>query len=244
MKKIIITGANGFLGKKITNFFKKKRFKLILIDKEKIKKRKNIDTYICDFTDEQEREIIFQIIKKRYKSIDLIINNAGYTGSIKDKGWITNFENQDLNNWNKAFEVNLNSIFHLIKILKKNLESSKGRGINVGSIYSIRSPNPKLYEGLNMNSPAAYSASKGGLLQLTRWLAIQLAPKISVNMISPIGIKRNQPKKFFKRYLKNIPMKQMCKEEDILKVISFLSIEAPKIITGQNIVLDGGASII
>ena len=64
MKKIIITGANGFLGKKITNFFKKKRFKLILIDKEKIKKRKNIDTYICDFTDEQEREITFQIIKK------------------------------------------------------------------------------------------------------------------------------------------------------------------------------------
>mgnify|MGYP001390216154 FL=1 len=63
-------------------------------------------------------------------------------------------------------------------------------------------------------------------------------------MISPIGIKRNQPKKFFKRYLKNIPMKQMCKEEDILKVISFLSIEAPKIITGQNIVLDGGSSII
>ncbi len=149
-----------------------------------------------------------------------------------------------MNNWNKAFEVNLNSIFHLIKILKKNLESSKGRVINIGSIYSIRSPNPKLYEGLNMNSPAAYSASKGGLLQLTRWLAIQLAPKISVNMISPIGIKRNQPKKFFKRYLKNIPMKQMCKEEDILKVISFLSIEAPKIITGQNIVLDGGASII
>ena len=103
-----------FFRKKITNFFKKKRFKLILIDKEKIKKRKNIDTYICDFTDEQEREITFQIIKKRYKSIDLIINNAGYTGSIKDKEiWITNFEKQDLNNWNKAFEVNLNLFFIL-----------------------------------------------------------------------------------------------------------------------------------
>ena len=244
MKTVLITGANGFLGKKIVNFFKKNRFKLILIDNHKIKKGKRIDTFICDFTNEKDREVKFQIIRKKYKSIDLIINNAGYTGSINDKGWITKFEKQDLNNWNKAFEVNLNSIFHLIKLLKTNLENSKGRIINIGSIYSIRSPNPKLYQGLNMNSPAAYSASKGGLLQLTRWLAIQLAPKISVNMISPIGIKRNQPKKFLKRYYNSIPMKKMCSEDDIVKVISFLAIDAPKLITGQNILLDGGSSII
>jgi len=243
-KIVLITGAKGFLGKKISNYFAKKKFKLILIDKYPIKISKKIDTYVCDFTNEEDREINFQIIKKKYKSIDLIINNAGYTGSVNDKGWITKFENQDLKNWNKAFEVNLNSIFHLVKILKTNLEKSKGRIINIGSIYSIRSPNPKLYEGLNMNSPAAYSASKGGLLQLTRWLAIQLAPKISVNMISPIGIKRSQPKKFLKRYCSLIPMKQMCSEEDIVKIISFLSIDSPKLITGQNIILDGGSSII
>jgi len=244
VKTVLITGAGGFLGKKISHFFNKKKFRLILMDKKFLKKNKNQDTYKCDFTDEKDRELQFKKIKKKYKSIDLIINNAGYTGSINDKGWIASFERQDLNNWNKAFEVNLNSIFHLVKILKTNLEKSRGRIINIGSIYSIRSPNPQMYKGLKMNSPAAYSASKGGLLQLTKWLSIQLAPKVSVNMISPIGIKRNQPKKFLKRYYKSIPMKQMCSEDDIVKVISFLSIDSPRIITGQNIVLDGGYSSI
>ena len=67
MKTVLITGANGFLGKKIVNFFKKNRFKLILIDNQKIKKGKTIDTFICDFTNEKDRELKFLESKKKFK---------------------------------------------------------------------------------------------------------------------------------------------------------------------------------
>ena len=69
LKIVLITGAKGFLGKKISNYFEKKNFKLILIDKYPIKSSKKIDTYVCDFTNEKDRELQFQKIKKKYKSI-------------------------------------------------------------------------------------------------------------------------------------------------------------------------------
>ena len=243
-KTILITGAFGLLGKSITNNFYKKEAKLILVDKKMTKKFKNSSFYKCDFTKEDEREIIFKKIQKKYKKINVLINCAGYTGSIKNNNWITNFENQDLKNWKNAFEVNLNSIFHISKILSKNLEINKGNIINIGSIYSILSPDPKLYKGLTMSSPAAYAASKGGLQQLTKWLAAHLAPKIRVNMISTIGIKNNQPVKFIKRYEKKIPLRRMCKKEDIIGTINFLASNKSKMITGQNIIIDGGYSLL
>ena len=117
-KIILITGAFGLLGKQITKNFNKKKANLILVDnKKKSQKVNNAFFYRCDFTKEKEREIVFKKIKNKHKKIDIIINCAGYTGSVKDKNWITSFENQDLKNWKNAFEVNLNSIFHLSKIL-------------------------------------------------------------------------------------------------------------------------------
>jgi NAD(P)-dependent dehydrogenase (short-subunit alcohol dehydrogenase family) len=243
-KTILITGANGVLGKKIVKNFSKNKCKLILIDYTKPKKLKHSFFYKCDFTKQDERELIFKRIQKEHKKIHIVINNAGYTGTIKDKNWITSFDKQDLKNWNNAFGVNLESIFHLVKILNRNIKICGGNIINIGSIYSILSPDPSLYKGLRMSSPAAYTSSKGGLLQLTKWLAVNLAPKIRVNMISSIGIKRNQPKKFVKRYLNKIPLKKMCKEEDIINVINFLSSKKTNMITGQNYIIDGGYSIL
>ena len=244
-KIILITGAFGLLGKQITKNFNKKKANLILVDnKKKSQKVNNAFFYRCDFTKEKEREIVFKKIKNKHKKIDIIINCAGYTGSIKDKNWITSFENQDLKNWKNAFEVNLNSIFHLSKILQRNLSNNNGNIINLGSIYSILSPDPNLYKGLKMSSPAAYAASKGGLQLLTKWLAVHLSPKIRVNMISTIGIKNNQPLKFIKRYEKKIPLRRMCKKEDIIGTINFLASNNSKMITGQNIIIDGGYSLL
>ena len=243
-KTILITGANGLLGKSIVNNFIGKRAKLILIDIKKQKKFKNSHQYQCDFTNESKRELTFNEIKKKHKKIDIVINCAGYTNSIKDKNWITSFEKQDLKNWKNAIEVNLSSIFHLIKVIKKNMPNKNGIIINIGSIYSVLSPDPNLYIGLPMSSPAAYSASKGGLLLLTKWLAANLAPNIRVNMISTIGIKNKQSSIFVNRYLKKIPLKKMCTQQDVVNMINFLISEKSNMITGQNLIIDGGYSLI
>lgn len=93
-----------------------------------------------------------------------------------------------------------------------------------------------------MGNPAAYAASKGGLIQLTRWLATTLAPAVRVNSVSPGGIARGQPDEFVKRYEARTPLRRMATEEDFKGIIALLASDASSYITGQDIMLDGGWS--
>jgi NAD(P)-dependent dehydrogenase (short-subunit alcohol dehydrogenase family) len=101
-----------------------------------------------------------------------------------------------------------------------------------------------LYEGLDMSNPAAYGASKGGLIQLTRWLASTLAPVIRVNMVSPGGISRGQDATFVERYSRKTPIARMATEHDIVGQVVYLLSGAASYVTGQNITIDGGITAI
>ena len=119
-----------------------------------------------------------------------------------------------------------------------------GRGaiINIGSIYGTVGPDFSLYEGTSMANPAAYGASKGGLAQLTRYLATALAPLVRVNTISPGGIARGQPASFVERYRSRTPLGRMGAEEDLKGAVAFLASDAAAYVTGQNLLVDGGWS--
>jgi NAD(P)-dependent dehydrogenase (short-subunit alcohol dehydrogenase family) len=156
-------------------------------------------------------------------------------------GWVTAFENQSLATWRRAFEVNLTAAFHLSQLLAPLVRSTGGGSIiNVGSIYGLAGPDLGLYEETPMGSPAAYAASKGGLLQLTRWLATVLAPDIRVNSISPGGVARGQPEAFVSRYVKRTPLGRMATEEDFKGAIAYLASDLSEYVTGENLVVDGG----
>ena len=94
-----------------------------------------------------------------------------------------------------------------------------------------------------MGNPAAYAATKGGLLQLTRYLATVLAPKIRVNAVSPGGIERGQPSAFQERYVARTPLGRMAREEDFKGIIAFLASDASAYVTGQNFAVDGGWTV-
>ena len=91
-----------------------------------------------------------------------------------------------------------------------------------------------------MNNIAAYAVSKAGLNQLTKWCASSLGPNIRVNCISLGGIYRNQNKIFIKNYNKNIFLKRMAKENDVVGGIIFFASDMSKYVTGQNLFIDGG----
>jgi NAD(P)-dependent dehydrogenase (short-subunit alcohol dehydrogenase family) len=95
-----------------------------------------------------------------------------------------------------------------------------------------------------MSNPAAYSSSKGGLIQLTRWLASVVAPTVRVNSISPGGIFRGQPDTFVERYIRKTPLARMATESDFSGIVAYLASDMSKYMTGQNIILDGGLSIL
>ena len=145
-----------------------------------------------------------------------------------------------MDTWRRALEVNLTAPFALIQSCVDLLKASKGVVINMGSIYGVLGPDMNLYQGTSMGNPAAYAASKGGLLQLTHWLATVLAPDIRVNMISPGGIFRHQPKDFCERYIQKTPLKRMATEEDLKGAIAYFATDLSLYVTGQNLLVDGG----
>jgi NAD(P)-dependent dehydrogenase (short-subunit alcohol dehydrogenase family) len=93
---------------------------------------------------------------------------------------------------------------------------------------------------MNSDRVLAYSASKGGLLQLMRHLATLLAPKVRVNAISPGAIERAQPKAFRRRYAERTPLKRLGREEDLKGAVAYLASDLSAYVTGHNLVVDGG----
>ncbi len=242
---VVVTGSEGKLGKKIVDLYRLFDANLILIDKvdasKKYNNKKNINYFKCNFENIKDIKILIDSINKKFKKINILINNAAYTGS--DTSWIKPFGKQKIEDWNKVFKVNLDISFQISQGLSKKLIKSNGSIINIGSTFATNIPNMKNYKGTKMGSPAAYSVSKNGLMHLTKWLSVNFAPKVNVNMISPGGIERNQNKKFKKKYIYSIPMNRMCNEEDLFGIIMLLSNKhLSKYITGQNIIVDGGNS--
>lgn len=253
MKNILITGGAGFLGQKICNYFLNNNTRVICLDnidegssyiKKNLKKYKKKFYYLkCNLENYDEIKNTIKEIKK-FNTVDVLINNAAITGDALKKGWNEKFHNQSYDNFERALRVNLLSVFEISKCLKYQMNKSKSPSIiNISSIYAKLAHDKKLYSKTNINNPAAYSASKAALDQLTRWLASELSPKIRVNSILPGGIKRKQSKLFINKYISKTLLNRMATEDDILNLVVFLSSTKSSYITGQNIVIDGGYSI-
>jgi len=180
-------------------------------------------------------------IEKKYDCIDILVNNAAYVGTSNLKGWAVPFEEQSTDCWTDALQVNLTAMFELSHALNPAMKKSKHSSIvNVSSIYGLCGPDMGLYEGTKMGNPAAYAASKGGVIQLTRWLATTLAPIIRVNTITPGGVERGQNEDFQNAYIKRTPMGRMATEEDLKGALAYLASDLSAYVTGQNIIVDGG----
>ena len=116
-----------------------------------------------------------------------------------------------------------------------------GSIINLASTYGIVAPDFSIYEGLDMTTPAAYAAIKGGIVNLTQFLASYYGKNgIRVNCVSPGGIANSQPDVFVRRYVSRTPLGRMGTPEDIAGAVVFLASEAAAYVTGHNLVVDGG----
>ena len=251
-RRALITGAAGGLGTAMAETLAELGADLILVDRpgtdftltvKEIKERWGVQIwhYQCDLEQNEQRLELLESIQKDHDSLNVLINNAAFVGTSELKGWGTTFEKQTVETWQRALEVNLTAPFHLCQSLAPLLRNAVGANIiNIGSIYGELGPDWSLYDGTSMANPAAYSASKGGLIQLTRWLATTLAPNIRVNAISPGGIFRNQPDVFVKRYEGRTPLARMATENDFRGAVAYLASDMSSYVTGKNMMVDGG----
>jgi len=183
-------------------------------------------------------------VRERFGRIDIIVNCAALVGTSGLAGWSVPFEQQSEKTWRRALEVNLTAPFVLVQAAAGDLRASgHGSVINISSIYGLAGPDWRLYEGTDLGNPAAYAASKGGLIQATRWLATTLAPPVRVNAIAPGGVFRDTPEPFLSRYVARTPLARMAREEDFKGAVAYLASDLSAYMTGQCLTVDGGWTV-
>ena len=251
----LVTGATGGLGRVIAATLAEQGADLILVDRpgadyaplvEQIEREWQVAVrpIDCDLERQDDRLRLIESVKAAQGGLSVLVNNAAFVGTSSLTGWVTDFEHQTVETWRRALEVNLTAVFDLAQGLAPLVRQGPGGSIiNIGSIYGSYGPDYRLYEGTALGNPAAYAASKGGVIQLTRWLATTLAPHVRVNAISPGGVFRGQPASFVERYEARTPLGRMASEDDIRGALAYLASDLSSYVTGHVLAVDGGWGI-
>lgn len=250
-KNILVTGGTGLIGAQLCRDLAKSQANLLFldIDDEKIKElekilkkeypRQVIVGKKIDVSKENQVKKLPEIIDKKFnEKLHGLVNCVQY----KPKSFFNDIKEYTLEEWENIFTVNVFSIFLLFKHLLPNLRKAKGASIvNLSSTYAIVSPNPIIYKNTNMGCPAVYSASKGAVHSLTKYLACYYAKdKIRVNSVTPHGVYNNHQETFVKNFSKLSPIGRMSKAEEVSPTIMFLLSDKSNYITGANYKIDGG----
>jgi NAD(P)-dependent dehydrogenase (short-subunit alcohol dehydrogenase family) len=198
----------------------------------------------CDLEQSEQVRDLPRRVRERFGRIDIIVNCAAFVGTSGLEGWAVPFDQQSVSTWKRALEVNLTAPFVLIQAAAEDLRASgHGSVINISSIYGLVAPDWRLYEGTSLGNPAAYAASKGGLIQATRWLSTTLAPHVRVNAVAPGGVFRDTPEPFLGRYVARTPLGRMAREEDLKGAVAYLATDLSAYVTGQCLAVDGGWTV-
>lgn len=236
-KIVVVVGGNGLLGKEFVKQIRENEGTAINADIN-LKSELENHNFECDITNENSiRKLIENVINK-FGRIDGWINTA----YPRTADWGDRIDNIAFDSFRKNVDMHLNGYFIASKLaIDAMLPNQNGSLINIASIYGVVGPDFTIYEGTEMTTPVAYSAIKGGLINLGQYLASYYGKSgIRVNTISPGGIFDNQPESFLTNYNKKVPLKRMGTPEDIAPAAVYLLSDAASYITGHNLIIDGG----
>tara|TARA_R100000234_G_scaffold10953_1_gene6177 strand:+ start:5660 stop:6343 length:684 start_codon:yes stop_codon:yes gene_type:complete len=224
-KRIIITGSEGLLGTEISRYLEESGNTVIRCDLQ----------LGHDLTDEQFVKDFFEKNKA-----DCLVNTYAINPHVGTEDESTNMFNIDLESLNQYLQVNLLSLFSVCREFAKSNEN--GSIVNFSSTYGVVSPNPALYDE-GKEKHIGYCISKSGVIQMTRYLAVHLAPKFRVNCVAPGGCGMNTGEEFVKLYADKTPMKRMMNVDELNGIIEYLCSDKSTYTTGANINVDGGWTI-
>lgn len=239
MKIAVITGAANGIGKSISKKLALDGFYIIAVDVDDKNGKvvtneigKELAEFIqCNIVKEIEVASLFNNIQSKYKNVDVLVNNAGI---IKDNL----IHKMSLDDFEKVIDVNLKGTWLMCRETAKIMREQKsGRIINITSRAWLGNP-----------GQSNYSASKGGIVSLTRVLALELGRfNICVNAVAPglidTPLTQSLPKDVLEKLILTQPTRTMGTPEDVANTVSFLADEKTRFITGQTIYVDGGKSI-
>ena len=187
----------------------------------------------CDVSDDPTVRKMLAAVEQEFGRLDALVNNAGTTTEIGPK----DFEALTPEIWDRVFAVNVRGVFQVTRAAAPMLKQSKGAIVNTASIVGLR-PGPQ---------PLPYAASKAAVVNLTKLLALNLAPEVRVNAVAPGWMEGDWMERMLKdkyadlmaRRAKFTPLRRVATAEDVAEVMLDL-ITGCKFVTGEVIVIDGG----
>ena len=232
-KVVLVTGGSRGIGKSIAESFVNDGATVIVTYKNAIDAAyfdsKNIQHHQCDVADVKAVGELIDALVKEFGKIDVLVNNAGIT---KD-GLLMRMSEGD---WDLVIDTNLKGVFNFTKAVTRPMMGKKyGKIINITSISGI----------IGNAGQANYSASKAGVIGLTKAVAKELASRnINVNAIAPGFIETEMTDKLDEtiknNYLTSIPLKRFAKADEVANAVKFLASDDAAYITGQVLCVDGG----
>jgi NAD(P)-dependent dehydrogenase (short-subunit alcohol dehydrogenase family) len=251
---ILLTGAAGRLGSAMSAAIAGAGAQLVMCGRrlealEECRKRlpepgrSRAHVVRADITRNEDLEALRRDLETRWGVLHGIVNNA-YAGRV---GTLETIEAAD---FQAACYYNLISPFMLVKMLRSLLEAGARQSgdtsavVNVASMYGVVSPDPTIYGSSGKNNPVHYGATKGGLIQMTRYLACHLGGMIRVNSITPgafpdTSVDPGIPA-FYEKLAAKVPLQRVGLPEEVAGPIVFLLSAAASYVNGANLAVDGG----
>lgn len=255
-KTAIVTGACGLIGKKHCEALAKAGANVVVADMNK----EATDSFVktlglnhlaisIDVTNETNIKDACEIIMAKYGRIDVLVNNAAINDMFENPAMAaekSKFENYPVEMFRKSLEVNVTGIFLCSQIFGTVMaQAGKGSIINIASTYGMVGPDQSIYinpEGEQIfYKSAAYPATKGAIINFTRFLAAYWGKNgVRVNTLSPGGVENGQEDWFIRNYSEKTVLGRMAQPDDYMGAIVFLASDESAYMTGANLVVDGG----
>lgn len=261
MKNVIISGGCGLLGQEFAKTLAQEENRVFVFDlMNQIQKSKdsgflsgdltnNIFGFGVDVTSEYMVQYTIKYIYEVYGSIDILVNAAAIN-PIPKEGEYNIFENYPLEKWKNSLDVNLTGSFLLSRecikyMLKNKIEKGKFRGtiVNIASELGIIAPDQDIYDD-GYIKPPDYCISKAGLIHLTKYIASYYGNIIKSVCLIPGSVETTQSENLKIELKKRTIIGRLAKINEYNKAIGFLCSEGSDFMQGQNLVIDGGRSIL
>jgi NAD(P)-dependent dehydrogenase (short-subunit alcohol dehydrogenase family) len=243
----VVTGALGKLGPVWTSTLAAAGATVIGIDRRfhgESDERVRLEQ--ADVTDRETLTAVRKRIDRDHGAPAILVNNAGID-QPPDVGLRTYaIEEVPLDAFRATVDVNLAGTFNATQIFGAAMrDAGRGSIINIGSLYASVAPEPSFYDHLGLDppflKPAAYAASKAGVVSLTRYFARLWGPHgVRVNALSPGGVRDDQDPAFLSKYCARVPLGRMAEPADLAGPLLFLASDASRYLTGHELRVDGG----
>jgi NAD(P)-dependent dehydrogenase (short-subunit alcohol dehydrogenase family) len=244
-KVIVVTGACGLIGRAAVKALHERGARLVLADVAAASpgalasETGNAIGVSCDVSEASSVAALVRGTLEAFGGVDVLVNNHQY----KPKGFTeARAETFPEELWDDIIRVNLKGTFLTCREFGRTmLERGRGSIINVASTYGVVSSTPDLYEGNSLGNPVAYSASKGGLIMMSRYLGAYWAGRgVRVNCVTPHGVFNHHEPGFVERFQARSPMRRMMTAEEVVGAVIFLASDASSYATGSNLLVEGG----